>query len=139
MIVQLRCATLPFIGAVAEHYWFVVSDESTGECERWEVWQTANAGGESFGHVHCDLKHPDDGVGGGPARIITEWRDEQAARISSILKDIEAHYPYQDRYLPRPGPNSNTFVAWVLRRAEIDFPLSWKAIGKDFDSGKDYA
>jgi hypothetical protein len=132
MIVQLRCASLPFFGALADHYWFVVREELSGKCERWEVWPTANARGESFGYVHCDLKHPDDGVGGGPARIVTEWCDEQAVKISSILKNIKEHYPYQDRYLPWPGPNSNTFVAWVLRKAGIDFPLSWKAVGKDY-------
>jgi hypothetical protein len=130
--VELRCATLPFIGAFAEHYWFVVFDEEKGECERWEVWQLPDAGGTSFGHVHCDLKHPDAGVGGGPARIITEWKGDDASRISKVLAKIEEDYPHIDLYRPWPGPNSNTFVAWVLRQAGVDYPLPWKAIGKDF-------
>ena len=66
MKVELRRAPLPWIGAIAWHYWFVVCDE-TGR-HRWEVWQTKNAGGRlCIGHVHCDLKAPDDGVGGGPS------------------------------------------------------------------------
>ena len=63
MKVELRYAPLPFIGAIAVHYWFVVTDEA-GACHRWEVWQTKNAGGTSIGHVHCDLKSLDAVVGG---------------------------------------------------------------------------
>ncbi len=123
MRVELRCATLPFIGAIAEHYWFVTFDDA-GACERWEVWQTQNAGGQSFGHLHCNFKKPDDGVSGGPCRVITQWRDADALRLLEALKSAENAYPYRDRYLPWPGPNSNTFVVWVLRRAGIEYTLS---------------
>ena len=70
--VELRYASLPsLLRFVAVHYWFVVFDD-TG-CHRWEVWQTKDAGGRSIGHLHCDLKHPDAHVGGGPTRIAAEW------------------------------------------------------------------
>ena len=49
MKVELRYAPLPWIGFLAVHYWFVVYDDA-GACHRWEVWQTKNAGGTSFGH-----------------------------------------------------------------------------------------
>lgn len=131
MIVELRCAALPFVGAVAEHYWFVVRDDA-GRVERWEVWQSPNAGGRSFGHLHCDLKHPDEGVGGGPARRVCQWNGEFAEQLGSVLRNSAKDYPHLDRYFPWPGPNSNTFVAWVLRQAGIDFDLPWKALGKDY-------
>jgi hypothetical protein len=105
--------------------------EPGGACHRWEVWQTKNAGGTSVGHLHCDLKGPDAGVGGGPARIAAEWTGEQAASIRRILENC-GHYPYCHRYLPWPGPNSNTFAAWVLRQAGIAHRLPWKAIGRHF-------
>ena len=132
MIVELRCAPLPFIGAIAEHYWFVVFDGAGGACSRWEVWQTADAGGTSFGHLHRDLKHPDAGVGGGPMRVMARWEGEQGNSIKEILLQTERHYPFARRYRPWPGPNSNTFVAWVLRQAGIGFSLPWKAIGKGY-------
>ena len=128
---QLRYATLPFpLGWLAVHYWFVVF-EPGGACHRWEVWQTKNAGGTSIGHLHCDLKGPDAGVGGGPARIAAEWSGEQAASIRRILQNCE-DYPYCHRYLPWPGPNSNTFAAWVLRRAGVAHDLPWRALGRRF-------
>ena len=131
MQVELRCATLPFIGAIAEHYWFVTFDDA-GACERWEVWQSKDAGGTSFGHLHCNFKRPDDGVGGGPSRVVAHWGAQDALRLLEALKSAARDYPFRERYLPWPGPNSNTFVAWVLRRAGIEFALSWKAIGKDY-------
>src|SRR5439155_25266571 len=39
MLVELHYAPLPYIGALAVHYWFVVYDDAGG-CHRWEVWQT---------------------------------------------------------------------------------------------------
>jgi hypothetical protein len=130
MRVELRYATLPFpAGAFAVHHWFVVLD-GPGRT-RWEVWQTKNAGPHCIGHVHRDLKGPDDGVGGGPARIAARWDGEAARRIAAVLGRIE-RYPYCERYRYWPGPNSNTFAAWVLREAGIEQPLHWKAFGKRY-------
>jgi hypothetical protein len=129
--VQLRYATLPFpLGLFAVHYWFVVF-EPGGACHRWEVWQTRDAGGTSVGHLHCDLKAPDAGVGGGPARIAAEWSGAEARRIQAVLEKCSS-YPYCHRYLPWPGPNSNTFAAWVLRQAGIEHRLPWQAFGRNF-------
>jgi hypothetical protein len=128
--VQLRYATLPSVlRLIAAHYWFVVWD-ATG-CHRWEVWQTRNAGGTSIGHLHCDLKHPDAHVGGGPMRVAAEWSGEEAQAIARVLAAAGA-YPHRDRYLAWPGPNSNTFVAWVLRSARVHQRLGWMALGKRY-------
>ncbi len=123
MLVQLRTAPLPYIGALAVHCWFVVIDEASGETHRWEVWQTRNAGGRSIGHLHCDRSTPGAGVGGGPSRIAHEWRGGEAQAIERVLRSC-ARYPYCERYFLWPGPNSNSFVAWVLREAGIDYRLS---------------
>src|SRR5262245_26057273 len=113
-VVQLRCASLPSIlGLIVDHYWFVVIEEASRR-HRWEVWQKSNAGGRSIGHVHCDLKNPDAGVGGGPARIAKEWSGADASRLRRVIEQSR-QYPYCHRYHYWPGPNSNTFAAWVLR------------------------
>ena len=131
MRVQLLYAPLPYIGAIARHYWFVVSDDSGRH--RWEVWQTKNAGGFCIGHVHRDLKDPDAGVGGGPSRVAAEWEGDKALRIAAVLEKIQ-DYPYCERYRYWPGPNSNTFVAWVLREAGIEQVLDPRAFGRKFGS-----
>lgn len=129
--VELRRAGLPYIGFLAVHYWFVVDDR--GERHRWEVWQSAGAGGTSFGHLHRDLKAPDADVGGGPSRVEAEWRGDEARRIAEVLSRCEREYPYCGRYFPWPGPNSNTFVAWVLARAGVAHRLGWRAFGKNYN------
>jgi hypothetical protein len=128
--VELRDAPLPLIGALAVHCWFVVRDDA-GRCERWEVWQTPDAGGTSIGHVHRDLKGPDEGVGGGPPRLLARWEGEAARRVKTVLQRIE-RYPYCRRYRYWPGPNSNTFAAWVLREAGIEYAFHWKALGAKY-------
>jgi len=133
LTVELRYAPLPFIGVIAWHYWFVVNDE-TG-CHRWEVWQTKNAGGFCIGHVHRNLKAADAGVGGGPSRVAARWDSEDARRIAQVLQNAQT-YPYCERYRLWPGPNSNTFVAWVLRQAGIEQKLNPRGIGKNYLAAK---
>ncbi len=131
MVVRLHQASLPApLGLVASHYWFTVSDDE--RCDRWEIWQRAGAGGVSIGHLHCNLKAPHDGVGGGPCRTVAEWDGDAARRLKETLEKAGSEYPHRYRYAPWPGPNSNTFVAWVLRRAGIDFQLPRNAIGRNF-------
>jgi hypothetical protein len=128
--VQLRYASLPGpIGLIASHYWFVVFEGA--EAHRWEVWQRKDAGGRSVGHLHCDLKPPDAGVGGGPVCIDAEWTGAQALSIKKVLDEAHA-YPFCHRYRYWPGPNSNTFAAWVLRQAGIRHALARRAIGRNF-------
>lgn len=126
-VVELRYAPLPVIGLIAVHYWFVVR-EATGHVERWEVWQTKNAGGRSIGHVHCNLKAPEDGVGGGPSVLAHRWLAREADAILEVLSRV-SHYPHCERYVLYPGPNSNSFVAWVLREAGVRHRLGWRAHG----------
>jgi hypothetical protein len=100
------------------------------------VWQTKNAGGSScIGHVHCDLKAPEDGVGGGPSRVAMTWDGDEAGRILGVLNRIET-YPHCHRYHYWPGPNSNSFVAWVLREARIEYALDPRGIGKNYLTAK---
>src|SRR4051812_49674616 len=106
--VELRYASLPLIGAIAVHYWFVVYGER-GECHRWEVWQTANAGGRSFGHVHCDLKSPEDGVGGGPPRPVRLLHGGEGRPLPPPLAPPERHPP-TPRHPHPAGPDHHKFL-----------------------------
>jgi hypothetical protein len=131
-VVQLRFATLPSVcGALAVHCWFVLFDPDSRNWHRWEVWQNRGAGGTSWGHLHRDLMHPDRGVGGGACFVAAEWRGEEARSLTRVLADPES-YPFRETYRYWPGPNSNTYAAWVLRQAGIFCCLDPRAIGKDF-------
>ncbi len=131
-IVELRQAPLPPpIGMFSVHCWFVVFDGEGREGSRWEVWQERNVGGTSWGFVHKGLLHPDSGVGGGEYELCYEWRGSAAREIISLL-NRPTDYPFWNTYLVWPGPNSNTYVAWILDRVKSPVELPPHAIGKDY-------
>jgi hypothetical protein len=70
-------------------------------------------------------------VGGGPYRLAAEWDGSAAQAIAAVLKNAQ-DYPHRDRYRAWPGPNSNTFVAWVIRQAGLHYSYDPRAIGKDY-------
>jgi hypothetical protein len=62
--------------------------------------------------------------------------DVRGAGVDAIIDRIEAaiaRYPYADTYRVWPGPNSNTFTAFVAREVpELRVDLPPHAIGKDY-------
>jgi hypothetical protein len=127
-LVQLRAARIPHLGSVAVHCFFAEYDAGSGAWGRWEVWQTAGAASQSWGHVCRDLMSPTSGVGDGPSWVVAEWRGEQARRLRAVLSRPQ-DYPHTQTYHYWPGPNSNTYAAWVLRQAGIEADLPPGAIG----------
>ena len=65
--------------------------------------------------------------------------DLRGAGVDDIIKRIDAaakSYPYMDEYRLWPGPNSNTFTAYVARAIpELRLDLPPTAIGKDYLPG----
>jgi hypothetical protein len=125
LVVQLRCAKIPWLSAV--HCWFAEFDTENGTWHRWEVWQTAGP----FGHIRKNFMAADSDVGDGPSWALAEWRGPEAERLHAVLYAPEK-YPYPWTYRYWPGPNSNTYVAWVLEQAEVPYKLPFGAIGKDY-------
>ncbi|MEZ5651026.1 MAG: DUF3750 domain-containing protein [Burkholderiaceae bacterium] len=65
--------------------------------------------------------------------LLADHRGEDAQAMIDAIEAAVAEYPYADSYRVWPGPNSNTFTAWVARRVPglvLDLPPN--ALGKDF-------
>ena len=60
------------------------------------------------------------------------WIDASAKKITETLHESWEIYPHRHTYRKFPGPNSNTFVAWVFREAGIEHRLSWRGIGERY-------
>ena len=128
-IVELRVAKIPKIGWLAVHYWFVIKQEDT--VERWEVWQCQNVGKkQSWGHLHLDLMHCDQGVGNGASWLEERWQGELARNLIAVIQETPIDYPYNYLYRYYPGPNSNTYVQWILDQAQVDHELGKRGWGK---------
>jgi hypothetical protein len=76
---------------------------------------------------------PDRNWFGNRPELLADLRGPDAERaIEKILKAVET-YPYPNEYRVWPGPNSNTFTAYVARQVpELRLQLPVTAIGKDF-------
>lgn len=76
---------------------------------------------------------PDRAWFGNAPMLLADYRGDAAtALIPEILAAAE-RYPSAERYRVWPGPNSNTFIAWVAREVEgFDVALPATAVGKDF-------
>ncbi len=121
--VDLCLARLPGqLGHIAVHYWFVLRRGDSG-VERWEVWQHPDVAGNSWGHLHQNLKPAYDGVGNGPSWTERTWTGAPAAKIAETLERAPENYPACKTYWLWPGPNSNTFVQWILTQADQSYRL----------------
>lgn len=66
------------------------------------------------------------------ADVRGEGVDEMIRRVDQAARN----YPYMDEYAVWPGPNSNTFVAYVARAIpELNLDMPPTAIGKDYLPG----
>jgi hypothetical protein len=116
------------LALLAVHSWFVTFDPSEGRWHRWEVYQSAGASG----YINEDLWPLEALMGGGAGWIDREWHDGEAQRILAALAEAPKTYPYRDMYRAWPGPNCNTYAAWVLREAGVAADLDPRAVGKDY-------
>ena len=121
-------------GLFAVHTWIATKAPDADQYKvhqvlGWNLWY-----GRSLVDSKFDL--PDRRWYEAEPRIILDLR---GARAASLIGDIEAavaSYPYTDEYRLWPGPNSNTFVAFVARQIPaLNLELPTTAIGKDYLSG----
>jgi len=76
---------------------------------------------------------PDRHWYGAKPTLYADIRGEEAETLIPRIYDAVESYPYPNEYEAWPGPNSNTFVAWVIRETEgLDVALPNHAIGKDY-------
>lgn len=76
---------------------------------------------------------PDRRWFGSDPKIVVDLR---GAGVDDVIRRIDVaakHYPFSDEYVMWPGPNSNTFTAYIGREVpDLKMDLPPTAIGKDF-------
>jgi hypothetical protein len=56
-----------------------------------------------------------------------------AKQVVDFIEEMTPFYPYKENYKLFPGPNSNTYIAWILREfPELKIKLPWNAFGKNY-------
>lgn len=131
-VVQVYSArAVSWRGWFGVHTWIAVKPANAHEFTVHEVmgWSLRRTGS-----VVVERSRPADGYWyGNKPELLGDIRgpgvDEIIQRIEQAAKD----YPYPKTYHVWPGPNSNTFTAFILRRVpELKVDLPPTAIGKDY-------
>ena len=131
-IVQIYSArTYGWKGNLAVHPWIAIKPANASEYEIYEVIGYYAGTGRSV--VRMSHREPDSRWFGNAPEMHFEARGKEAEEmIPHMLKAIES-YPYPNDYRVYPGPNSNTFVSYVMRNTPgIYADLPPNAIGKDW-------
>jgi len=131
-LVQVYAArTWGWRGLFGVHTWVAVKPTNAGAYRVYEVIGWRLRSGRSA--VTVSERHPDARWFGSLPELIAEKRGAGVDAIIGRIDQAAAAYPYAGRYAAWPGPNSNTFTAWVLRAApELRADLPPTAIGKDY-------
>lgn len=119
-------------GAFGIHPWVAYKRAGDAQYQVWQIlgWR-ARYGGETL--VHSQGRAPDTHWYGAWPQLLAEHRGPPAEAMIDAIEAAIARYPWRQQYRLWPGPNSNTFIAWLAREVpalRLDLPPT--AIGKDY-------
>lgn len=119
-------------GWFAVHPWIAIKEEQATQYSVYEVtgWQVDR--GLSAIRQYQTLTPDRYWFGSKPKLLVSIKGDKAALLIPKIQAAIEL-YPWTNEYSILPGPNSNTFVAWIgIQVPELELVLPFSAIGSGY-------
>lgn len=134
-VIQVYAArAVSWRGVFAVHTWIVVKPSGAPSFSRYEVLGFGVANGAPA--VRVDRMGPDNYWFGARPALVLDRRGPELDPVIAKIREAVASYPYPREYRAWPGPNSNTFTAYVARRVpELGLALPANALGKDFLPG----
>ena len=134
-VIQVYAArTVGWRGLFAVHTWISVKPRDAESYTRYEVigWGV----GDGAPAIRINRSGADNYWFGDRPELLVDVRGEAAELLIPRVEAAVASYPYPTSYRTWPGPNSNTFIAWIGRAVpELRLKLPPTAIGKDFLPG----
>lgn len=118
-------------GRFAIHTWIVTKAANAESYTRYQVigWRLRRG----LSVVSISHGDPDGDWFGAKPVLLLDRRGAEAARLIEAIHDAALSYPFADQYVMWPGPNSNSFTAWIgLQVPELGLELPVKAIGKSW-------
>ncbi|MDJ0621563.1 MAG: DUF3750 domain-containing protein [Desulfocapsaceae bacterium] len=118
-------------GWFAIHTWVAVKPSDASSYTVLDVAGWRGRGGGSVVRIRQDI--PDRYWFGAKPEIIAEHRGEGVDELIADVLDAADNYPWKTTYKGFPGPNSNTFTAWIGREVpRLNLQLPFSAIGKGY-------
>ena len=118
-------------GYFGVHTWIATKPANALEYTVYEVIGWRLRYGDSALVIHN--RAPDARWFGNPPELLSELRGDGVDAVIAKVDAAARAYPYAQEYTVWPGPNSNTFTAFVARNVpELKLDLPPTAIGKDY-------
>jgi len=118
-------------GWFAIHTWIAVKHTGENSYTVYEVIGWRQRRGLPVVRIEKDL--PDRYWFGERPRLLKEHRGDGVDRLIASVDSAARDYPWSMTYEAFPGPNSNTFTAWVARQVpELGLDLPFSAIGSGY-------
>ena len=117
---------------IARHPWVALREAGSQKWERWEVMCCPNSSPMSTVRRSSISPLSDHGGGGGDVRFHGVWKGKRAEKIIACIRREGPKYPHRNNYHGWPGPNSNTFVDYMMRKCGMRANLATPSIGKDY-------
>lgn len=119
-------------GWFAVHTWIAVKPENAREYTVYEVVGWRVESGQPALRVY-QTATPDRFWYGAEPEKIYALQGERAAELIPEIEAAAERYPWANEYTAVPGPNSNTFPAWIaLQIPELGLELPFSAIGSGY-------
>lgn len=122
-------------GAFGVHTWIAVKPSGSSEYTRYEVFGWGVNRGREALRIRTGLAADGYWFGSVPDKLV----DLRGAGVDAIIEKIRKateNYPHNHQYTLWPGPNSNTYTAYIGRAVpELRLDLPPTAIGKDYIAG----
>ncbi len=120
-------------GWFAIHTWIAAKRTGEPTYTVYEVIGWRQRGGLPVVRIEKDL--PDRYWYGERPRLLKEHRGAGAERLIDEVDKAARSYPWPEKYEAFPGPNSNTFIAWIAKTVpELGLDLPFSAIGSGYVS-----
>ncbi|BFM49976.1 DUF3750 domain-containing protein [Marinomonas sp. THO17] len=119
-------------GWFAVHTWIATKEQDADRYKVYEVvgWRV-NRGLPALSEYQTST--PDRyWFGAKPEKLLSIQGEQARTLIPQVAQAVKA-YPWKDEYKVFPGPNSNTFPAWIGQQVpELGLKLPFSAIGRGY-------
>ncbi len=118
-------------GWIAIHTWIATKRTGEDSYTVYDVVGWRGHNGQPVLGITQDV--PDRYWYGERPRIIKEHRGEGVDKLIDAVDKAAHDYPWKMTYKAYPGPNSNTFTAWIAQQVpELELDLPFSAIGSGY-------
>ena len=131
-VLQIYCApTWGWRGWFAIHTWIATKPTNAASYMVYEVVGWRQRRGLPAMRIEKDL--PDRYWYGKRPRLLKDFRGDGVDKLIDAVDLAAKSYPWPNTYIAFPGPNSNTFIAWISKQVpELGLKLPFSAIGSGY-------